>query len=371
MLAQSVFIFPFTILPESYYRFISITFPSVKILRIMRPAYIPEWNSGELEEYPVFLNEEHIRKIQEIYRGYQDYARIHGEKHLLETLSLKRIDSEWEESRLRLRSIIKSGGANEPSDEWVANLESALILELARDLDQKDIELDRDLSHIDMLEDKFRQVLGLDDETGDAAEIDEPIKIVAEALPRRSYFGYLLKKRISSWLRLFLINPPPTPPLLLCITRDILEELTDPFRTKIEREGKEWTCIEHSIISLPNFLEFIDNDTFKKIRSEIMQFDRISLWNTIDEFLNSPEDQEIGESLKQEGKKLEDFIRSTITTHITKNFDAVPRIELSVFYSSEVNLSKIMEYFIRKRPLPGFDVNQPFFVINEVNNSGV
>ncbi len=370
MLAQNTFIFPFTVLPESYYKFVSLILPSVKILRIMRPACIPEWNIGEFEEHPVFLNEEHIRKAQEIYRGYQDYAKIHGEKHLLETLSLKRIDSEWEESRLRLRSIIKSGSTNEPSDEWVANLEAALILELARDLDQKDIELDRDLIHIDILESKFRQALGLDEEEG-SAEIEEPIKITAEALPRRSYFGYLLSKRISSWLRLFVLNPTNTPPLLLCVTREIIEELADPFRTRIERDGREWIWSEHSIISIPNFLEFIDIDTFKRIRSEVMQFDRTALWNIIDSLVSSPENEEIVESLKREAQKLEAFIKDIITAHTPKSFDAVPRIELLAYYSPQLNLSRIIEHFIKKKPLPAFDVNQPFLVINEVNSNGV
>lgn len=79
LLTENTFLFPFTVLPESYYRFISITLPAIKILQIMRPVYKPSWAVGEIQGYPIFRDDNHVKKIQEIYRGYQDYAKIHGE----------------------------------------------------------------------------------------------------------------------------------------------------------------------------------------------------------------------------------------------------------------------------------------------------
>ncbi len=363
MLAQNTFIFPYTILPESFYRFIALALPAVKILRVMRPAYTPIWNSGEFEEYPVFQDQEMIKKIQEIYRGYQEYAKIHGEKHLLETLSLAKEDPFWEESKFHLRTMIKYRDQSEPTDETIANIEAAIIIELARDLDKKDIELDADLLRIDSLENKFREALGLDDET--VSELDEPMKITAESLPRRSYFGYLTKKRISSWLRLFLNSPTSFAPFLLCITEDIVEEIFDPIRTKIEKEGHDWIMKQFNIISIPNVLDLIEKKEFLKIKTEALSFDRVSLWEELNKFLMNPQEEDAFNLLKLHSEKYSLFLRDTIKPFCKSFRVDVPSIHLTAIYSPYVSLSEVIKYFTKKEGPWEFDNPMPFLVISE------
>jgi len=360
LLTENTFLFPFTVLPESYYRFISITLPAIKILQIMRPVYKPSWAVGEIQGYPIFRDDNHVKKIQEIYRGYQDYAKIHGEKHLLETLSLAKLDEQWHESRFHLKRVIKEGEESKLSDEWVSILESALLLELARDLDEKDIELDMDLVQIHSLEDKFREALGLDESE---TEVEDAIRVTAEALPRRSYFGYLVKKRIEAWFRLMSHNPPAKTPILTCITKDVADEVIDPIRTKYEKEKQEkWTATEETIVSMPNVLDYISGADFERSRDRLSDFNRPRFWNTLEAYVNDPEGESTLINLKEMGHTF-----SQTLNDIFGSMGIVPAsfIELSVFYHPCVSCGALETRILKVKNTVFDYAPAPMLIIDE------
>ncbi|SFM67012.1 hypothetical protein [Thermodesulforhabdus norvegica] len=311
-LFDKIFLFPFTVLPESFYRFASLVLPSVNVLEVLRPPQFPPWNRGELRAFRVIKRDEDRRKIAAIYRGYQDLARVHGEKHLIDTISLLKEHDEWEESRLRLRSAIRTPEENKVSDEWVRFVEAALIMELARDLDERDIELDADLSKVHELESQFRLSLGLEEEFDE--DVDDSVRITAEHLPQRSYFGYMIPKRITSWLRLYrqaFIGEPLGAPVLLCVTREVVEELVDPLRTKIERAGGEWKEEFVFNVRVINVFEKMAVEEFEKFRTEVLKYDRRPFWDALARFVDEPELGDVLSELKTEALRFSELLNKS------------------------------------------------------------
>lgn len=347
ILSEHLFIFPFTVLPGSFYRFISLVLPSVRMLEVIRPVVVPKWNRGEFQPFRVVHHDETRRKIAEIYRGYQDFAKIHGEKYLLETVSLSKDQEEWGESRLRLRSALKTAEAMEVSDEWVKFLESALIIELARDLDQRDIELDADIERVHILDSEFRKTLGLDETYEEG--VDESLNVTAEALPRRSFFGYMTSRRIASWLRLYTTGVEGAnddSPILLCITRNIYEEVIDPIRTRYERQGGEWSENDVFSITLENVFERMNEEDFEKLRCGVMEWDRHSFWGALEHFLREPENPKMVKIVEDEVARFSTFLRDRIRAYAAGGGTFGSALELRSLFCQEVTFSKICSAFL-------------------------
>ncbi len=120
-------------------------------------------------------------------------------------------------------------------DSEKALLEAAIFLEMARDLEEKEIELEAGFNQISSLEGAFREVLGISDEE----ELADAIETLSPPLrSEKAYLSFMLPKRIESWLRLFSNNLPEACPTLVTTSEQVLEELFEPVRVACERTGK-------------------------------------------------------------------------------------------------------------------------------------
>ncbi len=358
ILTEDTFLFPYTVFPCSYYKFISLILPSAGTLSLINPIKCPQWDTGFLKVYELSLDEERSQNIKNIHRGYKEFAKIRGEEGLLETFSLKREDEEWEESRPQLKTLLKQAGSNERADFiWLSTVESIIFLELAKELDEKDTEVDKDMLQVRSLEDQFKETLGIEPE--DIDEVEEPIKITMEALPPRSHFGYLTKQRISHWLRIYFAKLPfrvyrcnvsyseenvqlgKKLPIIVCASRDVYEELTDPIRTQIEKRGKLWNVESIQLLTSPNIFETMDDKSFEIFRHSI-DFDRVTFWEVLQNYINQPEESQ-KKALIEEAKKFQEaFNRATYNR--TSQFGS---FTFSIFYHDAFNLLKAWEYIDR------------------------
>ncbi|MEJ5301350.1 MAG: hypothetical protein WHS38_10215 [Thermodesulforhabdaceae bacterium] len=304
-LLEQVFLFPFSHLPDSYYRFLELTLPSMQVLGFIRPPYCPPWDKGMISVHSLSLDQHKMDLLHNIYKGYQEFARIHGEKHILETISLAKVEEELAETRTRLRSALKGYETGSSDPGWNFIVESIIFLELARDLDEKDIEVDNDLFKVKDLEDQFRASLGLESDE-DFEDVEEAVRIAAEELPRRSYFGYLTRMRTVQWLRMYFANLSfyvrrchidegritklgKQLPILLCISRDVAEELIDPVRTKEERGGFTWFPEIITLVDVPNIFEGIRDKRYAEISSSVGSH-IVELWTALQDYIDQPQE---------------------------------------------------------------------------------
>lgn len=363
-LLGKIFVFPFVVLPESFYRFLSLVLPSIRLLEVVKPLVLPSWHRGEFGVFRVVGKDEDRRKIAEIYQGYHDFAKVHGEKYLIDTISFLKERDEWEESRLRLRSAIKTPEEGKVSNDWVKFVEAALIMELARDLDERDIELDADLSKVRQLESKFRSSLGLDEEVDE--DVDEAVKVTAEHLPRRSYFGYMIGKRIASWLRLYrqaFTDEPVDTPLLLCITREVADELVDPVRTRIERTGGEWQ--ENSVfdVRVPNVFESMSGEEFEKFTSRVLKYDRRPFWYALGRFVDEPSSGEAFSELRDEALKFGEFLQEIFGKAVGSSGFMGQFFEFGALYYPQVAFRDLYSAFLGPEESVSFRQERPLVVL--------
>lgn len=305
-LLEQVFLVPYSHLPDSYYRFLELTLPSVHVLGFIRQPYCPPWDRGTIATCLLSLEGEKAQSLNNVYKGYQEFAKIHGERHLLETISLTKTQDEWEESRPHLRSMLKTAETASSDQVWSILVESIIFLELARELDERDIEVDNDLFKVKELENLFASSLGIETED-DLDEVEEPVRVVVEELPRRSYFGYLTKSRMSHWLRTYFARLPfvirrcniaeersvvlgRDLPILLCVSRDSAEELIDPIRTKEERTGLEWSPDTVTLLEVPNIFETISDDSFYELNTYLAH-STVDFWKGLQDYIDNPQNR--------------------------------------------------------------------------------
>jgi len=351
-LLEQVFLFPFSHLPDSYYRFLELMLPSMKVLGFIKPPYCPPWDRGMIATCSLSLTQDKMDLLRNAYKGYQEFAKIHGERHLLETISLATAEDEWAESRIRLRSVLKTPETGSSDPVWNLVAESIIFLELARDLDERDIEVDNDLFKVKDIEDQFKASLGLESEE-DLEEVEEAVRITAEELPRRSYFGYLIKMRIIYWLRIFfarlsfyirrcqisegtVMTVGQYLPIMLCISRDVAEELMDPVRTKEERNGFSWSPEVVTLVEVPNVFEGMKDERFYEISSEVGSH-IVELWTALQEYVNQPRENLAKRGIVEATSKINNVFASAIA----HEKPLVPsRFRLSVIYHPSFDILK-------------------------------
>lgn len=347
-LLERIFLAPYSRLPDSYYRFLELTLPSIHVLGFIHPPYCPPWDRGAIAACYLSPDQEKTKLLKDIYRGYQEFARTHGEKYLLETISLPKSEDEWAESRPYLRSLLKTPELASFDVPWATVTESIIFLELARELDERDIEVDNSLFKVKELEDLFKSSLGIEEE--DLSEVDEPVKITVEELPRRSYFGYLIKRRMIHWLRVYFSRLPfrikrcslseeepvilgKDLPILLCISRDSMEELLDPIRTREERSSFNWSPEIINLVEVPNVFETMDDNSLYELNTSLAH-DSINLWKALQDYIDRPENKL---PLIEASSSFTENLNGLIIKEKTRT---PSRFRLSIVYHPSVNTIK-------------------------------
>ncbi len=354
-LLESLFCVPSSILPESYYRFLALFTPSVSLLGFVRPPFCPSWDEGVFRILQLHFDDpERSRSLYDGYRGYQQFAEMHGERHLAESMALLQSEEERDESRLSLRAMLRDPTITQRDVGWEMAAQAALFLEIARDLDTKELELQRDLSTVSALETQFRELLGVTTEE-EWKETEEVVRITAESLPRLNYGGYLIKQRLISWLRVYFSRLPfrtsrkhtemgeilhlrHTIPLLLCISSDVREELVDPVRTREERAGRRFTPQELELITLPNCFEEISNERYCELRTSLTTH-LLPFWDALQAYIGEPERGETLRTLEGSARSLQQAALAHLGT-----LSSLTTLSLSLTYHPLLHITTIWQY---------------------------
>jgi hypothetical protein len=229
------FLFPYTALSDRDCRLLSLLLPRLSVLQVILAPVVPAWFQEQVAGWPVLTEPEDLKNVELCLKGYREFAVVHGENSVLSSLSLDQISRDFAETRFHLQAKLKQKSPREPDDRTLSLLEAAIFLEMARDLDEKEMEVEAGLTKIDSLEGEFREILGItdEDELADTTEILSP-PLRAE----KAYLSFMLPKRIESWLRLFCNMMPQACPTLVTTSEPVLEELFDPVRAECEQAGR-------------------------------------------------------------------------------------------------------------------------------------
>ena len=278
-------LFPYTVLSEAEYRHLSILLPRLSVLQVVRPPMVPDWLREMVAGWPVIVEQRQIEAIKLCLKGYREFASVHGQSSALSSISLDQISRDFAESRFRIQTQLKKDHSDESRASESALMEAAIFLEMARDLDEKEMEVEASFEDLDSLEGEFREILGISDDE----ELAETMETMVPTLrAEKAYLSFMLLKRIQSWLRLFYNRLPEAPPALVTTLEQVVEEILEPLRLKCDRSGKALQLSRISLGSIP-VLEDLPKAEFLALLSDPEATRLVSAyWNSLDKMLTSP-----------------------------------------------------------------------------------
>jgi hypothetical protein len=281
----------------------------LSLLQVLQPPFIPSWAADRFHAYPTLTDGEIFDKARDCFIGYQEMARLHGESVDLASLSCDWAKSS--ESRTRIQGILRGGESVGGQNIERLLLEAAVFIEMARELDQQEIELEAGYEMVHNLEEEFKQIVGISPED----ELEEAVQGLQPLWPEKTGLIYMLRKRISNWLRLLACQIPERQHAFVSLRSEVVEELIDPVRAERNRTGKPLEILRRSLAVIPS-LERLRTDDFRDLLSSLHAKDvLVPYWQSLDNFLIEPNEAKSRGELDQRvdflRKAIEDFCRNT------------------------------------------------------------
>jgi hypothetical protein len=240
------FLCPHMTLSEDDLRVLGIFLPRVKVLEIVRRASIPQWALERVSGWPVLRGNDLAARINSCLQGYRNFAQVHGGPGgILGFLSA--VFDEIEEPRYRIQEELRGKCPPEMDPVQKETIQAALFLEIAREFDEKELEIESGYAHLSAIEQEFRDIVGIEDEDSESAEAH-----LAPALAHDpNGLLYMLPRRIASWFRLFSLQPVEGLPVFVGCLPEVIEETLEMIRVGCERNGKGFSTATYLLGSIP------------------------------------------------------------------------------------------------------------------------
>jgi hypothetical protein len=228
------------------FRNLWVLLPRLSVLEIARQASIPEWAHEKFSGWPVLREEEMSARIISCIEGYRTFAQVHGGPGGILGFLSRALD-EIDEPRYRIQEELRGGPARDMDPAQKEIIQAALFLEIARELDEKELEIESSYAHLNAIEQEFRDILGIEDEESERAQAN-----LTPALgPDTNGLLYMLQRRIESWFRMLSLQPLESMPVFVACFSEVIEEVLEMIRTGCERDGKEFSAATHLLGSIP------------------------------------------------------------------------------------------------------------------------
>lgn len=281
-------LFPHSVMAEHEARHLALLLPNLQLLEIVSPLQVPGWGRGHFVPQAVLSDLEFIQRVKHYLRDYREFADTHQDTDTMVLLQTHRQGQDIETSRILLQTQLRGRPAKGPDmAEWL-RLEAASFLELARELDERELELEGHYRRMEELEEDFREILGV----VDGEEIEEVAEAVDLPLaPDRNRLTHHLVKRAASWYRLFGDQLQQPGMVMLTLTRDITMELLDPIQTEWERIGRPFSWVQRPVVTLPSIRELAPGD-FSTLWHQLLDSGVMRpYWLALAEAIDDPETQ--------------------------------------------------------------------------------
>jgi hypothetical protein len=283
VLELNYFLFPHMTLAEHDFRNLWIFLPRLSVLEIVRQASIPEWAQARFSGWPVLRGEELSTRIGSCVEGYRAFAQVHGGPGGMLGFLSRALD-ETDEPRYRIQEKLRGSCPPDLDPAQKEIVQAAVFLEMARELDEKELEIASSYARLNAIEQEFRDILGIEDEESDRAETN----LTPALAPDTNGLLYMLPRRIQSWFRMLSLQPLESMPVFVSCFPEVIEEAVEMIRTGCERDGKQFLAATHLLGSIPR-LDGLGSKQFRTL-------------------IEAPGMPDLASSCRH---GLEDFIRST------------------------------------------------------------
>jgi hypothetical protein len=273
------FLFPHSVMAEHEARLLALLLPNLYLLEILNPLHLPDWSHRHFATYPALQDRDLSERVRHSLREYLDFAEVHRDSDALSLLGQEKLHESEDPSRFLLQSELRGRSPQRPDMPVWLRLEAAAFLELARELDERELELESHYRKMEELEKGFREILGVID----GEEMEEFIETVNPPLiSDHSRFTYHLARRSLSWYRLFAENLLQPDFIPVALTRDVAGELADPVQTARERVGQAFHMEQRPLATLPNLADLSPGD-FAALWRKLLESGTLrSYWQALD-----------------------------------------------------------------------------------------
>lgn len=271
------FLLPHMTLSERNFRNLCVFLPRLEVLEIVRQAPIPEWAHERISGRPVLRGGDLHELINSCIEGYRAFAQVHaGSGGMLAFLS-QALD-EIDETRFRIQEELRGrqsaalhaeamgaaeslpfgGGERFPAKKEIVR--SALFLEIARDLDEKELEIESGYERLSAMEKQFRNILGIEKDELERAEAD----LTPPLAPEVNGMLYMLPRRIESWYRMLSLQPIESMPVFVTYFPEVADEALEMVRTGCERNGKRFLASTYPLGPVPR-MDYLGGKQFRSL----------------------------------------------------------------------------------------------------------
>jgi hypothetical protein len=300
-------LFPHTVMSQTEYRYLSLLVPQVSLLQSLGPPNIPDWGQEHFLAHPGVEDEELRKRVQLYLKGYHDFADRHRGGDMLAALRHEFSADNGETSRFLLQSELRGKPPQAPNPmEWLL-LEAAVFLELARDLDLKEIDLETGFQQLEELQEAFRQILGSTEDEEFEAVIDASDSAL---VPDQNRLSFLLSKRQVSWYRLAAAGRFAPPFVTISISKDVVEELIDPIQSEWESTDGEFSLVRIPLTTLPSIHQLQPQQFVELLGGLKNAGILLRYWDALAEVVNGPHEKARREQLDHEVQVLRDHVDS-------------------------------------------------------------
>ncbi len=259
-------LFPYQVLSEQDFRTLALLIPRTHVLQVLERIVLPAWGASHFEILPAGLDDGEAQQIRQALASFGEFAAVHQDHCLKASFSAEsQLRQNWE-SRFDIQTSLRGRGMEGPDPETRRFLEAALFLEMARELDQKQTDLEADLAQAAHLETEFRQILGISEEEDipeDSLETLSPSLIAT-----RAHLSFMLPKRITSWFRLFSRTHLAAEPfVLLTVNQEITDEIVDKVEASSRHRASPTDLLQLPLAALPPLPKLPADDFSSRLAS--------------------------------------------------------------------------------------------------------
>lgn len=240
------FLFPHMTLSANDFRNLGIFLPRLSVLEITRRASFPEWAKERFSGWPVLRGEELSAKVNSCIEAYRAFAQVHGGPGGILGFLSQRLD-ELDEPRYRIQEELRGKWPPDVDPAQKETIQAALFLEIARELDEKEREIESSYAHLDAIEREFRDILGIEDDRSESA-LTSLTPVLA---PDTTGLLYMLPRRIETWFRMLSLRPVESMPVFVACFPEAIEETLEMIRTGCEQKKREFSTATHLLGPVP------------------------------------------------------------------------------------------------------------------------
>jgi hypothetical protein len=195
------------------------------------------------------------------------------------------------ETRLDIQSKLKGKDAEGREIEKALRLlEAGVFMEIARDLEEKELELETSYAEAGNLEEEFRKILGVEniDEFEDSVGALSP-----PLLPERTASSFMLLQRTIFWFRLFFSRAPEEAPVFVTLGGEAIEEILEVLEKETKRTGCSPDILQIPLFSFPN-LTSVPEESFLTWMKEMECSGLLNAYGqSLQAMLDAPRDVEL------------------------------------------------------------------------------